>query len=236
MYPSLTSSAILRAELSPGEIEAMFSIFSEHFNNATKEIFEHDLSGKNWAILLKDGETSQLVGFSTLALYETSFEGNAISVVFSGDTIIRPAYWGTPELPRSWIKTVFTKSEELPQPLYWLLISSGYKTYRFLPVFYKEFFPRFDQPTPPQMQALMNYLACQRFGTEYHEDLGIVRFTQGATPLRCGVAEVTEERIKDPHIAFFLSRNPGHVQGDELVCLTRVHPDNFTPAGWRVFK
>ena len=28
--------------------------------------------------------------------------------------------------------------------------------------------------------------------------------------------------MPDPHVAFFLERNPGFVQGDELVCLTKI--------------
>jgi hypothetical protein len=214
----------------------MFKVFSGCFDGATLDIFERDLSSKNWVILLRDGESGELAGFSTLALYETTFDGKPLSVVYSGDTIIRPAYWGTPELPRSWVRTVLEKSADLPQPLYWLLISSGYKTYRFLSVFYKEFYPCCNQPTPPKMQALMDHLATQRFGDEYHPELGVVRFVKGATPLKDGVAEVTEERLHDPHVAFYVARNPGHLQGDELVCITRVHPDNFTAAGKRVLR
>lgn len=236
MSPSLTSTVLPRADLFPAEVQSMFDVFSGCFDGATLEFFQRDLSSKNWVILLRDGESGALEGFSTLALYETEFEGKPLSVVYSGDTIIRPAYWGTPELPRSWIRTVIEKSADLPQPLYWLLISSGYKTYRFLTVFYKEFYPCYNRTTPPEMQALMDQLAAQRFGAEYHPELGVVRFMKGATPLKDGVAEVTEERLHDPHVAFYVARNPGHLQGDELVCITRVHPDNFTAAGKRVFR
>jgi hypothetical protein len=117
-----------------------------------------------------------------------------------------------------------------------LLISSGYKTYRFLTVFYKEFYPRYNCPTPPDIQALMDHLATQRFGADYHPELGVARFTKGATPLREGVASVTDERLRDPHVAFYIARNPGHVHGDELVCLTRIHPDNLTAAGKRLLR
>jgi len=236
MPPSLTSSVIARTDLSQADIQAMFCVFSENFDSATMDVFQRDLCGKIWVIMLRDGESGELEGFSTLALYETTYSDKPLSVVYSGDTIIRPAYWGTPELPRSWIKTVIEKSADMPQPLYWLLISSGYKTYRFLTVFYKEFYPRYDRPTPPEMQTLINHLAAGRFGADYYPDLGVVRFTKGATPLRDGVAEVTDERLRDPHVAFYIERNPGHVHGDELVCITRVHPDNFTAAGRRVFK
>ncbi len=232
----LTSQTLPRAELTDETIREMFRVFSENFEQTSLEVFQRDLGNKNWVILLRNTEHNAIQGFSTLALYETCFNRQRISVVYSGDTIIRREYWGTPELPRSWVHTVLEKSAHMPQPLYWLLISSGYKTYRFLTVFYKEFYPRHDQPTPPKMQALMDHLARERFGADYHPDLGIVRFKDGATPLREGVAEVTDERLHDPHVAFYIERNPGHINGDELVCLTRVHPDNFTPAGRRMAR
>lgn len=234
--PLLTCQTLPTADLTKSDIQAMFGVFSNNFEKTSPEIFERDLNNKNWVILLRDAKTGEMEGFSTLALYETEFNGESLSVVYSGDTIINREYWGTPELPRSWIHTVLEKSADMPQPLYWLLISSGYKTYRFLTVFYKEFYPRYDKPTPLETQAIMQHLAAQRFGSDYLPEKGIVRFAQGATPLREGVAEITDERLRDPHVAFYIAVNPGHVNGDELVCITRVHPDNFTPAGRRMAR
>jgi len=236
MLPDLTSETLSRAELTSETIQEMFCVFSENFARTSLDLFQRDLEDKNWVILIRDDAMHRVQGFSTLALYETEFLGSPLSVVYSGDTIIRRAYWGTPELPRRWIHTVLEKSKKMAQPVYWLLISSGYKTYRFLTVFYKEFYPRYDRPTPPTIQALMDHLASQRFGAEYQCEEGVVRFINGATPLRDGIAHVTEERLQDPHVAFYISKNPGHVNGDELVCITRIHPDNFTPAGRRMAR
>jgi len=233
---NLTSQTLPRSELTQETINEMFKVFSENFEQSSLEIFERDLNNKNWVILIRDNEQNHVQGFSTLALYETDYCGQRISVVYSGDTIIRREYWGTPELPKRWIHTVLEKSANMAQPVYWLLITSGYKTYRFLTVFYKEFYPCHDRPTPPEIQSLMDHLAKQRFGGEYQRDLGIVRFQNGATPLRDGVAEVTDERLHDPHVAHYIKMNPHHDQGDELVCITRVHPDNFTPAGRRMAR
>ena len=232
---NLSSQTIHRTELTTGTTEEMFTIFNENFDQSSPEIFYRDLNNKDWVILLRD-EHNCVQGFSTLVLYETEFESQKMSIVYSGDTIIRPAYWGTAQLPSTWIKTVLEKSASMQQPLYWLLISSGYKTYRFLSVFYKTFYPHYACPTPPHIQSLMHHLASQRFGDEYYRDLGIVRFQNGATPLRDGVAEVTDERLHDPHVAHYIKMNPYHDQGDELVCITQVHPDNFTPAGRRMAR
>lgn len=236
MTPALIGSANARADLSESDTDAMFKLFQENFDGATRDVFNRDLGNKDWVILLREAESASLQGFSTLALYETVAGGQRLSVVYSGDTIIRPAFWGTPELPRTWIKTVLNLSASMAQPLYWLLISSGYKTYRFLTVFYKEFYPRAGAPTPPEMQALMDQLATGRFGAEYCPDSGIVRFAVGATPLLAGVADLNAERLRDAHVAFFAARNPGFDRGDELVCLARVHPDNFSAAGRRMAR
>jgi hypothetical protein len=236
MLPFLTSYTLTRNELTPETIQEMFDVFSENFAQSSLELFNRDLNNKNWVILIRDSQKNQVQGFSTLDIYEIDYQGRPITVVYSGDTIIRRAYWGTPELPKRWIHTVLEKTADMPQPVYWLLISSGYKTYRFLTVFYKEFYPCHERSTPPEMKALMDHIATQRFGAEYRPDFGVVRFENGATPLREGVAEVTDERLKDEHIAFYLEKNPHHDQGDELVCITRVHPDNFTPAGRRMAR
>jgi hypothetical protein len=48
------------------------------------------------------------------------------------------------------------------------------------------------------------------------------------------LVDVPAGRAADPHVRFFLERNPGFVRGDELVCLTRIADDNLTRAGLRM--
>ena len=232
----LRGETVSRSDLAELDRREMFDLFQDHFENATFESFQKDLDRKNWVILLKDPGDSTIHGFSTLAVYSSVFNQQSIGVVYSGDTIIHPASWGSSELARTWIKTVLRISAQYPQPFYWLLIASGYKTYRFLPVFYKEFYPRYDCPTPPEKQQLVEHLAKEHFGADYLPDVGVVRFSEGATPLKPGTADITTKRLKDPHVRFFLESNPGHLLGDELVCLTRISPENFTPAGKRMAR
>ena len=234
MPKDLIGKALPRDSLTAHDITEMYDVFHDHFDNTSAEIFRRDLDSKNWVILLRDAASKAIQGFSTLACYETLIRDEKVGVVYSGDTIIRPAYWGTSTLPRTWIRTVLEIGEQLPKPLYWLLISSGYKTYRFLSVFFVEFYPRFDRPTPPQVQEIVHHLAGERFGPDYDPGSGIVRFSEGATPLREGVAQVNDRRLKNPHTAFFVAKNPGHAQGDELVCLTHICLDNLSAAGRRM--
>ena len=211
----------------------MYGLLAASFEGVTRERFEADLAEKPWVLLLEDEQG--LRGFSTLLLYETSLPGEgACTVIYSGDTIVDPAAWGSAALPRCWIAAVRRLREEHPQGrLWWLLLTSGFRTYRFLPVFWRDFWPRWDAGTPPDIQTRIDTLAEDRLGGIYRD--GIVRFPE-PQKLRGELAEVPSGRKLDPHVAFFLERNPGWVDGDELVCLTEIAEDNLTAAGRRMWR
>jgi len=224
-----------RESLTETERQAMLALLATHFRGVTPERFAADLGEKNWVLLLED--EAGLRGFSTLQIYETAKpDGEAITIVYSGDTIVERGAWATAALPKCWIAAVRALRERHPRgPLYWLLLTSGYRTYRFLPVFWREFWPHHSATTPPDIAKLIDFLADQRFGPLYVCEKGIVRFAEPQI-LRKGLDDVPEGRLADPHIAFFLERNPGWVQGDELVCLTEIAEENLTPAGWRMWR
>jgi hypothetical protein len=117
--------------------------------------------------------------------------------------------------------------------LIWLLLTSGFRTYRFLPVFLREFYPRFGRQTPAEWDRMRLELATARFGSLYCPQRGVVRFAQPQR-LRPELAEIPPGRALDPDVQFFLERNPGHVHGDELVCIASLDQDNLAPAGRRV--
>jgi hypothetical protein len=227
----IESQIARRADLTCSRISAMYELLTRHFDGVTERQFESDLLEKNWVILIERGD--QLVGFSTLLVYETAHRGEPLSVVYSGDTIMAPDAWGTTALPRAWIHAVNALRPSSSGRYYWLLLTSGFRTYRFLPVFWREFYPRFDRATPEGVRGLVDQLAADRFGSQYSSGEGIVRFERPQR-LRGELARVPSGRVADPHVAFFTRHNPGAAQGDELVCLTELKPENLTCAGRRM--
>jgi len=226
-------TSVPRSRLGTTDREQMFDLLAQHFEGVTPTQFERDLSEKNWVILLHRSG-GRLVGFSTLLAYETSFEGQPVSVIYSGDTIVSPEAWGSTALARGWIGCVRQLRQSCPRGrFYWLLLTSGFRTYRFLPVFWREFHPRFDALMPPESRKLRDHLAAERFGPSYAPGSGIVQFVH-PQKLRGALCTVPEGRTNDPHVTFFVSHNPGHTHGDELVCLTELSDDNLTRAGRRM--
>ena len=225
---------IRRADLDLVERASMFRLLEAHFDGVTPSAFHRDLEEKDWVLLLED--EGRLRGFSTLALYETEQGGERLTVVYSGDTIVDPEAWSSTALARSWIGSVRALRALHPRGrLYWLLLTSGFRTYRFLPVFWRVFHPGHDGSASPELAGRLAALARERFGDRYRPELGIVRL---AAPqrLRGRLAEVPEGRRQDPHVAFFLEKNPGWDRGDELACLTELAFENLTPAGRRMWR
>ena len=223
-----------RDELTARQRDAMFALFARHFDGVTREQFETDLARKDWVIELRSGGT--LVGFSSLRVTTSEFEGQPITVIYSGDTIVAPEAWGTPQLARTWIAAVNRIRAAFPRRrCFWLLLTSGFRTYRFLPVFWRTFHPSCLEPTPVSMQALLTQLAEEGYGAHFDPASGLVRFPQPQR-LRGPLAGVPDGRDHNPHVAFFLARNPGHHQGDELACITEIADWNLTPAGRRMVR
>jgi hypothetical protein len=233
MRTDLNRSLVLhQADLSMARRDEMFRLLGEHFSGVTRAQFERDLAEKNWVILI--AQSTRLVGFSTLLAYETVFAGAPVSVIYSGDTIMAREAWGSTALPRAWIETVNELRATYSRgPFYWLLLTSGFRTYRFLSVFWRNFWPRFDVSADAGERRLLNHLAAERFGGQFNPTRGVVRFPH-PQKLRPALAEVPAGRATDPHVACFLARNPCYAEGDELVCLTELSADNLTAAGRRM--
>ncbi|MEO1621839.1 MAG: hypothetical protein AAFU53_12515 [Cyanobacteria bacterium J06632_3] len=142
----------------------MFTLLNSHFDGATPGVFDTDLSLKNWVLLLRD-VNAELKGFSTMQMYDVMFEGELLTVVYSGDTIMDPTAWSSSALSQAWVSAVNQlKTQYKGSKLYWLLISSGFRTYRFLPTFWKTFYPRHNQATPPKLKRMMQFLSRRQFG------------------------------------------------------------------------
>ncbi len=222
-------------ELSQVDRARMFALMDQHYANVTPEVFEADLAEKEWIIQIADPTTGQLCGFSTQMVLNGIVEDRPIKALFSGDTIIDRQYWGDQALTHAWGRFALSLVAERPEvEWYWFLISQGYKTYRFLPIFFHEYFPRHDLPTPARITAIMNTLAEEKFTHNYDREAGVVRAGARQYHLRSGIADTTPERLRDAHVRYFVEKNPGHTSGDELCCIAPLSRANFTAAAYRV--
>jgi len=222
--------------LTASQIEEMFALYQCYYDSSSAERFKRDLQQKHHVIVLRDID-SNLRGFSTLALITYCFEGKQQRAIYSGDTVIHDAYWGSQALPLAFAHLAGRIKAEAPSiPLYWLLIVKGHRTYRYLTLFSNNYFPCRRQPTPLSVQALIDHMAYLQFGDAYQRELGIVRYQHSHGHLNKDLAITAEHLLKKPNVRFFLERNPGFANGDELVCLTELCVENLRSHVLRAFR
>ena len=217
------------------EIAEMWSLYSHYYGGTSEEQFRSDLSGKTHVMICRNDD-ERIGGFSTIEVCEHPFGGERVRVLFSGDTIVEEEYWNRNDLAFSWIRFASGQKLRFPEsPLYWFLIVKGHRTYRYLSVFGKKFFPAPDWKTPPKMQALMNSLAEKRFGDAYDPADGVIRFSTPHGFLKSPWSEIPENAMQRKEVRFFLERNPNYQSGDELVCLCEVDRENMKSLSKRIF-
>ena len=223
MMNSLNSLIIEVKDLSISQTQEMWEFYKEYYSFVDREMFFKDLAEKTHVIFLNDDKAT-LRGFSTQKNYHFLFQKELLNIVFSGDTFIEPKFWGSQELVLAFSRfMVKLKAKDLNMPLYWFLICSGFRTYRYLPVFCKEFYPRYDRPTPPYEKELMDALATAKFSREYRD--GIIR-VKGKKAYSLFQVFTNYKKRRNPHIDFFIKKNPDFGSGHELVCLAEFSIEN----------
>ena len=144
--------------------------------------------------------------------------------IFSGDTVMDASCWGDRTLKDAFTRHLLFLWLTFPgTPLYWLLISKGYKTYMLLVNNFVDYHPRPDGRVDQRLQRLVRDYTDQLFPGKYDEARGVLDFGEGSQRLREEVAPITAEmRLQNPAINYFEQRNPGWRLGHELPCIARI--------------
>ncbi|MBI2474709.1 MAG: hypothetical protein HYV68_03330 [Candidatus Taylorbacteria bacterium] len=225
-------------DLTPSERATMFGLLSLEFLGTRREDFIHDLEEKDAVALLRkeccDGE---IVGFSTFMLLDLPIKDRKVKAVFSGDTTVLPDFRTSGgigvELGRYFMEAVqiFPSHE-----IYYVLISKGWRTYKVLPFFFKNYAPKHDLQTSNRDKDVMDAFGCVKYPKDYDPDKGLIMFSRETQRLVPGSIDAVPPPEPDPHTAFFLKKNPTYLSGTELVCVGLVQVANFAAPLIRLLK
>ncbi|HXG52530.1 MAG TPA: hypothetical protein VNN77_14125 [candidate division Zixibacteria bacterium] len=223
----LSSETAAVSSLCAGDVAALYRIYERCYDGSDPARFEADLKEKHWVILLRDPASLAVVGFSTQTIIDVEVDGTPVRALFSGDTVIDPRYWGTQELVRSWCRLAGEiKARRADLPLYWFLTSKGYRTYLYLPCFFRTFYPRYDRPTPAFARRLIHVLGTTRYPREFNAATGLVEHRGDHDRVKQAL-DATPRHLANPHVQFFVRRNPRYREGSELVCVAEISPANM---------
>lgn len=217
---------VVRAnELNKDQRSQMYLLMDLFYERMSWSSFERDLSEKDYCILLEN-EEGIIRGFSTQQILSFTAGGKNVHGVFSGDTIIHRDDWGGQALFKVFAGFFFAYGEQW-EHFYWFLISKGYKTYKMLPTFFREFYPDYRCGTPEKFKQLMHAFGRLKYPREYDEKSGVVVYGSKKDTLREGVADITKMRMRDGDVRFFAEQNPDYRKGNDLVCVTDLRRGNL---------
>jgi hypothetical protein len=182
-------------------------------------------------ILREDGI---LAGFSTFTLRPAlDPDGRTASVLCSGDTIVDPRHWGSSALGKTLIASAWDlHGRSGRETFWWLLITSGPRTWGVLPTFFKTFHPGPDRPMEDAMARWLDRLCEERWPGRRDADRGTIRL-EHPQKLKAPLNALPPTRILDRGVNWYVAANPGWTEGDELPSLARIDAGNLTRAGWR---
>jgi len=182
--------------------------------------------------LVRARDDGRLVGSASISVHHVLFGGSMVTAIYTSHVLLRPEARGRNVLQKIGFRCFL--AERLRHPfrrIYWFFDTFGWKSYLLLPRNFRHWWPRHDRPTPQREQTLIDRLATRIYGADWRPAQGIV-MRSGHKRLRPGTAPLEGVR-PSPDVDFFIRANPGHAEGDMLVCLCPLSAANWFSAGVR---
>jgi hypothetical protein len=223
--------------LSSDDRDCMFGLMERTYENKRRESFDADLNAKQWVILVRGPADDRIVGFSTQALLKCQVGDEPVTALYSGDTVVDRSDWGDPALAHMWgnfsLGLIDRHSVDRGN-LYWFLTSKGFRTYHYLPLFFRRYSPCAGVDTSREEQSIIGAFGEHVGGRRYDARHGVIRADNLSDFVRREIADIGARRDNNRHFRAFIKFNPGYMRGDELCCLAPLSRENFTSAAYRV--
>jgi hypothetical protein len=231
----LTYQLCFQQDLLTPQVDRMYQLMEANYDLVDYPQFYSDLVEKQWVGLLVD-EQDTIQGFTTLSVNPRGTGTETYNIVFSGDTIISPAYWGSMEFIRGGMHTAGRIVASDPsKKWYWFLMSKGHRTYLYLPLFFHTYLPDPAEQGSAALAGVLDQVARQMFGACWKPEKGLIIFPRSMGQLKPALAASTWQKQNKASVAYFLHRNPDFYLGHELACLAELKPDNMRGIAQRYF-
>jgi len=177
-----------------------------------------------------------LLGMAAIDIYPVKFRGRRLAIISTTHVLIRENWRGRNLIQKLGLGMFLRARLRYPlRPIYWFFDTFSYKSYLLLPRNFHTYWPRYDQPTPAARTALMDQLATQTYGPAWRPARGLV-VRSGQKRLRETAAPLVLRPDAGPDLQFFARMNPGHAEGDMLVCLCPLTLSNWLSLARRALQ
>ena len=192
-------------------------VLTQEFFDVEREYAEAELRQRQRIALFR--MNGALLGMASIDVFPAEFRGRGITVISTAHVLLRENWRGRNLLQKLGWRIFLAERLRHPfQPIYWFFDTFSYKSYLLLPRNFRIFWPRHDQPTPEPQASLMDTLSAKVYGPAWRPAQGIV-VRSGQKRMRETAAPLILAKDSEPDLEFFARSNPGHAEGDMLVCL-----------------
>ncbi|MDF3019888.1 MAG: hypothetical protein K0Q92_1191 [Steroidobacteraceae bacterium] len=220
----ITTRVHATGELTPAQWNDIW-VLTQEFFDVERDHAEAELRKRQRIALFHMNDA--LLGMACIDVFEERFRGRRVTAIATGHVLIRENWRGRNLLQKLGWRTFLGERLRHPfRPIYWFFDTFSYKSYLLLPRNFRDFWPRYDRPTPADQAALIDTLAKHVYGPAWRVHLGTVA-RSGQKRMRETAAPLILGRDSDPHLEFFARANPGHADGDMLVCLCPLSLRNW---------
>lgn len=214
--------------LSPAELDEIWAL-TERYVDTPRPHYEEKLLALPEVSLWR-ARGGALVGLAGLHVYPVPWRARTRIVIFTSSVVTDERFRGRNLVLRTGLRVLLRA--KLRRPLataYWFFDTFSYKSYLVLARNLREFWPRRGRAIPPDTLAFIDELARDRYGPDWNRHTGVVR-RSGHKRLRPATAPIDGALSSDPDVSFFQAANPGHGEGDMLVCLAPLTAGNLLGA------
>ncbi len=206
------------AALAPGAWNELWRLTHQYYDT-DREYAEAELRRHQRLALFRSADDHSLVGMASLDILNTTFRGARVAAIFTSHVLLQEAWRGQHLIQKLGLRMFLeTRLRHPLHSIYWFFDTFSYKSYLLMPRNFRDFWPRYDLPTPEFERALIAHLASQVHGPAWRPGRGVA-VRSGRKRLRASTAPLAIAPGIDPHMDFYARANPGHAEGDMLVCL-----------------
>jgi hypothetical protein len=221
------------ASVSPAQWGEIWTL-TEEFYDVERTYAEEELRRRQSIAMFRMNDS--LLGMAAIDVYPVEFRGQKLIVIYTSHVLIREAWRGRNLLQKLGARTFLGARLRHPlRPIYWFFDTFSYKSYLLLPRNFLTFWPRHEEATPAPLAALIDQLATQTYGPAWQPSRGVV-LRSGLKRLRSTAAPLVLGPGADPGLEFFARANPGHPDGDMLVCLCPLTLSNWLSLARKAFQ
>ncbi len=226
----LTGEIKETSSVSTEDINYIFhSLYKDYYDGVDEAYFLNNFRARDYALIFSTA-SGEIKGFSLQEIIPTEVEGKKVLVLWAGDILIHPDYWGKNDYRIKLAAFCLKIHEENPDKLvYRLTTPKGHKTYMIVPKLFHRFYPSPEHNYYPDFEGKVidNILLYKYTPEVYNKEKKILIPEEDAHRLATGFAQINDALLENPYIKCFYERNPDYQRGNEIPVISQITSENL---------